>query len=335
MRLIFLVSILLVIVNCKEQDIPVIRSTDPHAEVIKDFLSAQERFKNSIATIRDVASYDQAVPELNAIVDLLHNVACRLGKLKHLPETRQLQLARTLLEGTLQTEPVSKDMLRILTIEDRRAEFGAWLDRYISAGESLGDPIRSHYLGGDLKKLWDVIECIAAGNPRKFTETGDGSFQFGWMQSHFYPRVTQNAEATFHAMVLLCCHYPKLSCRFDSLISFRASTAEEHLNARQRIEPLDRYAFDAFSRHFSEPVLIGEWETGGPKLLERYWKTPDGYLVLNSGIDIDRSCTVFFMSELPSKAQLKPSILKTVTPEFLEMDRLHPHAEKGIPPNDR
>ena len=101
--------------------------------------------------------------------------------------------------------------------------------------------------------------------------------------------------------------------------TWMAKVSEE--SAGELLE-MDKFAYEKFSKSFSEPVPVSVWSNGAGLYLSRVWKVGDGYLILTCGRDpLDLELLIRYEDEMPKmmgEPFAKKMNMTIITPEFLE-----------------
>jgi hypothetical protein len=115
-----------------------VAAADPHEAAIREFQGGQQRFKELVAGIRDEKSYDEAAPALDKIVADWKQVAEKLKKLEAPAEAERERYRKMISEGHRLSEPIAKDMIRLVLVESREEQLGRWLKSFTDAGGEAG-----------------------------------------------------------------------------------------------------------------------------------------------------------------------------------------------------
>ncbi len=118
---------------------PAATAADPHETAIREFQSGQQRFKELVAGIRDEKSLDEAMPALDQIVAGWKQVTEKMKKLEApAAESEKQRYRKMISDGHRSSEPVAKDMLRLVMMESRGEQLGKYLKSFTDAGGAAG-----------------------------------------------------------------------------------------------------------------------------------------------------------------------------------------------------
>lgn len=131
---------------------------DRHADAIQEFQGAQQHFKDTVATVRDEASYDKAAPDLDQVIQHFRRSAVLMKDLSPPDEAARARYRKMIADGHRKTEPTGEDMMSILTIESREKEVTAWMEAFVAAGQEAG--VEMKRLFGEIDYGKDAEEQI-------------------------------------------------------------------------------------------------------------------------------------------------------------------------------
>jgi len=127
-------------------------SSERHEEALAKFQEAQLSFKKLIATVRDEESFDTAHPGLDQVVVDFWEARFLFKKLTPPPEDYQVEIRKRISAGHKNTEPTSKDLMSLISIDSREEEVIAWLQDFTRAGHEVGMEMVRLYGESDYSK---------------------------------------------------------------------------------------------------------------------------------------------------------------------------------------
>jgi hypothetical protein len=133
-------------------------------EAVATFQAGQQKFKESIATVRDEESFDAAKPALDQVIADWKEVAAVLSGLEPPDEGTRASFRVALAEGHRRTEPTGEDMLGFFSIESREAEVTRWFTAFAAAGSEVG---------AEFERLFGTIDYGASGPELPMEERGE------------------------------------------------------------------------------------------------------------------------------------------------------------------
>ena len=133
----FIVS--LAFISCKNNSSD---NSEEHANardvILDDYQEAQQKFKITVAKIRDTQSFDKHISQLEDVVARFNRVADELKQLDPPDKELSIHIRKRIEQGNEASEPTGEDMLSLISIENRSKDVQVWIDSFTFSGRRVG-----------------------------------------------------------------------------------------------------------------------------------------------------------------------------------------------------